>query len=282
MLLVWMTASCTFSPAGPTLTPAVQTVQVTRLVVQEVTQDVTRVVEVPVTVTPTETSLYTLTPSLSPTVTGTPTITPTPAPPVVTLLEHADCLYGPASFYLYRYSVPAAGQMEAVGRSGDGSWLYVQAIQGANPCWVPAAQVRFESGDAESLPVALPTLPHSTQYNAPDPTARRRGNEVTISWKAIGMGLDDYRGYLIQAWVCRGGTLVFLPINYAPPLISNAGTLSVTVTDEAGCSSPSSGYIYSAERRGYSARARIPWPPSPPTATNTRTPSSTRTPTPTP
>jgi hypothetical protein len=277
MLLVWLAASCTFSPAAPTPTPVVQTLQVTSLVTREVTQEVTRVVEVPVTVTPTETPLYTFTPSLSPTNTETSTLTPTPAPPVVTLLEYTDCLYGPADFYLYKLSIPAGGQMEAIGRNGDGSWIYVQAVQGWNPCWIQAAQARFETGDVESLPFVLPALPFSTQYRAPDPTARRRGNEVTISWTAIGMGLDDYRGYLIQAWVCQDGTLVFLPVHYQPLLIANTGLLSVTVTDEAGCSSPSSGYIYSAETRGYSARAHIPWPPAPARPTDTATPTATHT-----
>jgi hypothetical protein len=287
LLFAWTAASCTFSPAAPSRTPLFQTVEATRLVTQEVTQEVTRVVEVPVTVTLTETSIFTLTPSLSATRTGTPTITPTPAPPLLMLLEDADCLYGPATFYLYRYSIPAGGQVEAIGRSEGGSWLYVQAVVGSNPCWIPAAQARFETGDLASLPFVLPVLPYSNQYNAPDPRARRRGSEVTISWEAIGMGLDDYHGYLIQALVCRGGTLVFLPLSYEPLLIANAGTLSVTVTDEPGCSSPSSGYIYSADSRGYSARARIPWPPSLPAATSTRTatdtraPTSTSTPTPT-
>ena len=77
------------------------------------------------------------------------------------------------------------------------------------------------------------------------------------------MSLDDYRGYLIEAWLCRGGMQVFDPISYFPPLAVNSGTLSVKVIDESGCPVPSSAQIYSAQRQGYSFSALVPWPPHP-------------------
>jgi len=250
LFLVLLCSSCINS------TPVIQKVPVTQLatilVTKEVTQEVTRVVQVPVTVTPRDTAILT----------PTPLSIPAPAEGTLTgtILMHSDCMYGPGSGYLYKYSVMADDLIEAIGRNMDGSWLYVQAVGGWNPCWIQAELVKFASGDIDSLPVVYSRLPYSNQYNPPDAKANRDGNEVTISWKAIWMSLDDYRGYLIEAWVCQDGMQIFDPIVYAPPLASNTGNLSVKLTDEAGCSIASSARIYSAQKQGYSYWNNIPWP----------------------
>jgi hypothetical protein len=251
LLLVFTGSACAFSLPRSANTPAVQPIQITQVVTREVTQ----VIEIPVTVTPTLTPLYTFTPS------ATPSITSTPGLPVVTILEYTDCLNGPASFYLYKTSLPADALMEVVGRSQEGSWFYVEEVNGWNPCWVQAAQARFNIGDASNIPFVYSTLPYSNQYWPPNAVARREGNEVTISWPAVWMSLDDYRGYLIEAWVCQDGTQVFLPISIFPPLANNTGTLSVKTTDESGCDLPSSAHIYSADKYGYSTGQKIFWPP---------------------
>ncbi|MGB8215645.1 MAG: hypothetical protein WCE68_19010 [Anaerolineales bacterium] len=261
MLLIFVGSSCTFSPS----TPVIRTVQVTQVVTQlvtlDVTQEETRIVEVPITVTPSVTPLYTFTPSLTPTITNTPTITPTQEPPVVTVLEHSDCFYGPGSGYLYKYSVMAASSMEVVGRNLDGSWLYIQSVGGWNPCWIQTALVKFNAADSENIPIVYSTLPYANEYSSPDATVQRNGDEVTISWKAVWISFDDYRGYLIEAWVCQGGTQVFIPLSYVPLVANNTGILSVKVTDGPGCNVPSSARIYSVEKHGYSAPSNIPWPP---------------------
>ena len=74
------------------------------------------------------------------------------------------------------------------------------------------------------------------------------------------MSLDDYRGYLIEAWICQGGAQKFVPISYVPQLDNNIGSLSVKVTDEPGCTMPSNARIYSAQKQGYSYWSNIPWP----------------------
>ena len=264
LLLVFSGISCSFSSPMSTPTTVIQTVPVTQvvtqLVTQEVTQEVTLVVEVPETITPSDTPLYTYTPSLTPTITGTPTDTPTPGPPQVTILENSACLYGPGSVYLYKYGVLAASQMEVVGRNLDGTWLYVEAVQGWNPCWVEATLIKFTTGDIQNVPLFYSVLPHTNEYQPPVAKAHRKGSDVTVSWPAVRMSLDDYRGYLIEAWVCQGGTQVFIPTLYAPALAKNYGILSVDITDEPGCTSPSSVRIYSAAKRGYSAWTNIPWP----------------------
>jgi hypothetical protein len=236
------------------------------VVTQDVTEEVTRVIEVPVTVTPSATPAFTATPVPGATLNGTPTITPTlgpaptPEPPVVSVPEYSDCLYGPASFYLYKTSLLAGSVMEAVGRNPEGTWLDVQEVHGWNPCWIEAARVKFNSGDVTVVPVVYSVLPYSNQYAPPDASARRNGNEVTVSWKAVWMSFDDYRGYLIEAWVCQGGKQVFLPVSYVPALDANTGSLSVKIIDEPGCDQPSHARIYSADKYGYSAWQIIFWP----------------------
>jgi hypothetical protein len=281
LLAVGLTA-CGLLPAQA---PVIQTVQVTQvvtqLVTQEVTRDVTRIVEVPVTVTPTETPVFTYTPTLSPTISPIPTITPTAEPPIVTVIEDTNCLYGPGAMYLYKYGLRTSDLMEVIGRNMEGTWLYVQVVHGWNPCWIDANLIRFDTGDITTVPIVYSMLPYSNQYQPPIASAERKDSVVTIYWKAVWMTTDDYRGYLIEAWVCQGGTQVFVPIGYAPTYAQNAGTLGVQVTDEPGCGVPSSARIYVAEKHGYSPWRKIPWPDNPavPTPTPTLNPTLTSTPT---
>lgn len=162
--------------------------------------------------------------------------------------------------YLYKYSLLTNDQVEVLGRNPDGSWLYIQKAQGWNPCWIQQGNLEFDTNQTNILPVVYSSLPYSNQYLPPDASAHREDSQVTISWKAVWMSLDDYRGYLIEAWVCQDGAQVFLPISYYPPLADNTGTLSITIKDEPGCSLPSSARIYSAEKQGYSDLSNIPWP----------------------
>jgi len=262
-LLVLIGVACEPATVIPSPSPVLQTVEVTR----EVTQEVTRIVEipVPVTVTPSPTPAISLIPSLTGTSTSTPTITPTPEPPVVTILVHSACNYGPGGAYLYKYGLNETSWMEVIGRNLEGTWLYVRGVHGYNPCWVKAELVRFNAGGNVSnynIPIIYSTLPYSTLYRPPDGVqALRSGNEVTIYWNAVWMTEDDYRGYLIEAWLCQGGQQVFSPVGYVPPLIQNVDTLGIKVIDEPGCLVPSSARIYAAEKHGYTGYIVIPWPP---------------------
>jgi hypothetical protein len=268
--------SCQLATAVPTLTPVIQTVEVTQEVTRQVTREVTRIVEVPipVTLTPTLTPAITLTPSL------TGTITPTPEPPVVTILAHVACNFGPGDAYLYDYGLLETSWMEVIGRNPDSTWFYVQGVHGWNPCWVKAEYVRFNAGgDVRNynIPIiftAYTTLLHSQLYPPPDGVqAFRSGNKVTIYWNAVWMTEDDYRGYLVEAWLCQGGQEVFKPIGYVPPLNQNIGTLGIIVEDDPGCLAPSSARLYAAEKHGYTGYVVIPWPPY--QSTSTSTPAST-------
>jgi hypothetical protein len=85
---------------------------------------------------------------------------------------------------------------------------------------------------------------------------------------------DDYVGYLIEAWVCQGGTQVFLPIKYATSFDQNSSMMVIQVKDEPGCDVPSSARIYTAEKHGYTDYRMIAWPgfDSAPISTPTQTP----------
>ncbi len=256
-------------PAAGSLSPAplIQTVEVTR----EVTLEVTRIVEVPVpvTVTPTLTPAISQTPSLTSTITLTPTITPTPDPPVVTILQHIACWFGPGDVYLYDYGLLETSWMEVIGRSQDGTWLFVQGVHGWNPCWVRAEFVRFNGGGdvtTHNIRIVAPDsiLPFAQNLYRP-PTgieATRSGNKVSISWNAVWMTEDDYRGYLIEAWLCQDGQQVFRPIQYVTSARENTGTLYlIPLEDEPGCLVPSYARIYTVEKHGYTGYKMIPWPP---------------------
>jgi hypothetical protein len=275
-LLVLTVVSCQPATEMPTPTPLIQTVEVTQEVTRQVTSEVTRVVEVPVpvTVTPSLTPVISQTPSLTATITRTPTITLTPEPPVAIILQdHVACNFGPGGAYLLKYGLLATSWMWVIGRNDDGTWLFVEG-EGRNPCWVKEEYVRFKyGGDAftNNIQTVSPDiiLPFATNLYLP-PTgiqAIRFGNEVKIFWNAVWMTEDDYRGYLIEAWLCQDGQQVFKPINKFPPLDENVGTLVLSVTDETGCQIPSHARIYTVEKHGYSGYIVIPWPPYQPTPT---------------
>ncbi len=264
MALLVLIADSSCSPSLPQAanTPMIQTFEITQLVTRDVTQEVTRVIEVPVTVTPSATLEFTYTPSLTPTATGTPTITPTPEPLLLTILEHTNCLYGPGDFYLYKTSYAAGSRMEAVGRSWDGLWINVQEIHGWNACWIQANQAELDSGSAADLPFVYTALPLARyEYSSPTAKALRDGDEVTVSWEAKWMSIDELRGYLIEAWICRDGQLGFLPVGISPTYEENVGMISVTIRDEGGCAEPSSARIATVVKKGYTPFEKIFWPP---------------------
>jgi hypothetical protein len=284
LILVILVAAC-----APAVTPTpvfqVATVINTFEVTHEVTSEVTRLVEMPVTNTPTPTPYFTPTPSLTPTITRKPSATPTWNPPKVSILEHSACLYGPGWAYLYKYGLNATVWMRVIGRNEDGTWLFVKAGNDTDDkgCWIETTRVEFLSGSVADVPVYWMGLPGSVLYQPPVAvSAGRVGDEVIISFETIWMTEDDYRGYLIEAWVCQGGRLVFVPIGAPAPLPmpsvwENQGVFWAQVTDEPGCTQPSRARIYSVEKHGYTWYRMIPWP----TYEATTTPTATATPTPT-
>jgi hypothetical protein len=120
------------------------------------------------------------------------------------------------------------------------------------PCWVSAYVVEVD-GDPFSVVEYYHPLPKSSLYGPVKRiSAEREGDQVTITWADINMTEDDNRGYLILADICQNGLHFELPIHTMGE--------SITITDEDGCSTPSSGVIYGVEKHGYTDPVEIPWP----------------------
>jgi hypothetical protein len=167
--------------------------------------------------------------------------------------------------------------MTVIGRNMDGTWLNIKSAYDkvSNACWIKASLVKFDTGDIKEVPIVWTALPYSTLYKPPAAvSAHRVGDEVSIFWQPVWMTEDDYVGYLIEAWVCQAGTLVFLPIKYATSFDQNSSMMVVQVKDEPGCDLPSSARIYTAEKHGYTDYWMISWPgfDSETTSTPTQTP----------
>jgi hypothetical protein len=206
--------------------------------------------------TPTQTP--TETPSPTPTVTSTPTITPTYTILRGKVLQQSNCRYGPGAPYLYKYGLYEGTVLEIIGRNDLGTWVVVQAIGGSNPCWVKASLLQIR-GDVMSVAPTYLSLPQSPYYGpVTGVSAARNGNEVTVSWNPVILRAGDDSEqipYVIEAWVCKDGKLVFTPVgSYA--------TLT-TIQDEMGCAEPSHGFLYAAEKHGYTKGVTIPWPKQP-------------------
>ena len=260
--LVIAMAACTPSPAQSEsvrkseITPkptAVREASSTPTRTTVPTQTVTLPATTTLTQSPTVSSTVTttLTPSQSPTA----TITPTYAILRGKVLQQANCRYGPGAPYLYKYGLYPETVLEIIGRTEVGSWVVIQAIGGNNPCWVKADLIEIR-GDVMTVAPMYLELPRSPYYGAmTNISANREGEEVIVSWGGIQLRPGDdseQTPYLIEAWVCRAGALVFTPVG--------SYGFSTSITDEKGCLERSHGRIAAAEKHGYTAWVEIPWP----------------------
>jgi hypothetical protein len=207
--------------------------------------------------TPTEISSPTATSAETeiPTVTVTPTAAKTlPPPDGVVNVAQANCRYGPGAAYLYKFGLYQGISVQIQGRTDRGDWVYVLPLWYETGCWIKASLLDV-TGDLFSVEPYYGTLPFQEYYPPPEITGlTRKGDEVWIAWSDVGMTEDKYRGYLIEAWLCRDGQLVFTPVGID-------GTF-VILKDEPGCSEPSKARIFTAEKHGYSKWRVIPWPPA--------------------
>lgn len=220
----------------------------------------------PVTETPTSTATFTPTETSIPTLTFTPTITPSPtiaatptfAFPAATVNKQAHCRYGPSVAYLHAADLFPGDTGTVRERFIYSNWLYVKFDKLNYFCWV-APSVVDVVGDISNLKYKELNLQSigSNMYGPPHGvTAIRDGDRVTISWERVEMTQDDDRGYLLELFVCQDGNYLWWTDSY-PDQFSTV----YTVKDEAGCSQPSSGKLYTVEKHGFSEPAIIPWPP---------------------
>ena len=175
------------------------------------------------------------------------------------------CNYGPGDIYLYQEAMNPRYQMDVFGkalihyRGKEQTWLYTQADGFQLKCFVNAADVELMGGRLEDLKVVYPgevTLPPSSLWPEPQNVkAERLGEQVTITWDFYDLPVGERETedetkprYLLELWLCKDGELQFTPTG-SWDLTQPRSTLSVS--DEAGCSEPSHGVIYLAEKHGY-------------------------------
>lgn len=213
---------------------------------------------------PSPTISSTATPSLTLTASATFTPSQTPTPVILrgeVTVERLSCRYGPGPMYLYLYALVEGAVQEVIGRTDTGAWVLTRARGGQIVCWVNVKYLTL-NGDVMLLPVVYPDgyrLPVSPYYSPPyNVQATRSGNTVTITWEAQPLKAGDEEHpdsprFVVETWVCRDGRVVFTPLAAYDTII--------TVTDEPGCTEPSRGRVFLAEKHGYAGPAEIPWPP---------------------
>jgi hypothetical protein len=179
-------------------------------------------------------------------------LTPTYAFPTLSVLEQSHCRYGPGKAYLHAADLYEGDTAVVWGVSPSRTWLWIKPDKIHYSCWVAASVVEVQ-GDLKPLKVGPVNLPKSSLYGPPeDVDATRDGNEVTVYWNEVWMTVDDFRGYMVEAWVCQNGA-------YFQTAVWTDKT-QVTILDEPGCGSVSSGILYAVEKHGYTDPVDIPWP----------------------
>ncbi len=225
---------------------------------------------------PTGSGLNTQTATLSPTATASQTPNPTVVPSVaasftataIPTAESLDasvtadllsCRYGPGPNYLFLYGLRKGANIILIGRTDETNWQWVY-VAGKNKCWVKTDFLDVR-GDWTTLPIVYPgiaRLPVSPYY---PPTqvlhATRKGDEVTVEWAAVPLRAGDeederMQHYIVEVWRCQNGQMLFEPIA--------TNELSVTFTDQSGCTTSSHGRIFVQEKHGFAGPAEIPWP----------------------
>jgi hypothetical protein len=263
-LLCLVILACNFplktAAIDPTFTPDLQITN-TLQPVPSITTTSTPEQKPTFTVSPSPTAISTLTSTGTPTPTQTPTATPIPTYQVLrgeVIVNNVVCHYGPGADYLYKYGLVAGSHLDIIGRIEQGKYIEVQAIGGNNPCWVNPDYMKI-TGDLATLRPISPdetNLPLSRRYKPPaSVSAKRNSNSVTVSWAPVILNAGDDSGaapYLIEAWVCQAGQIVFYPTGWRQT--------TAVIEDEVGCTLPSHARLYTVEKHGYTLWVEIPWP----------------------
>ena len=257
------------------------------------------------TLTDTPSPSATITATFTPSPTETATLTPTYATLRTLTINHypTACHYGPGDVYLDAAGIAfkVGDQMDVFGRAevnGNSTWLLIDFSPPENPlefghCWInskylditPEQVVSVKPIDLTNpkeykLPIAYDSV--TTLENPHVGPVIRNGDVVTVSWEYFDVGAGQYPNhdenfprYLIEAWLCQGGKIVFSPSGWGPygPDVTDGVLVSAQLHDEPGCTEPSHARLYLAWAHGYAGPSEIrPWPqnalvPATPTST---------------
>ena len=220
------------------------------------------------TATMTETALPTAMPSPmeTPSPAASATIAPTLAPTLgiqslsaTVSVRLLSCRYGPGPEYLYLYALRGGANIKVIGRTDGDNWPWAW-VDGRNRCWVNTKYLTVQ-GDWRQLPIVYPgiaRLPISPYYPPSAITkVTRAGNVVTVRWLEIPLRAGDEEDasmlhYIVEAWHCRNGSLLF------EPLATNDSVMNII--DEPGCGQPSHARLFVQEKHGFSGPTNIVWP----------------------
>jgi hypothetical protein len=209
------------------------------------------------TATPTNTPSDTPTPSRTPTTSPSPTITssPTEESLLATSNSQAFCRYGPSTAYISYADIFVGDQVALQGRYQYGGWIWVKPVGKNASCWISGSllDTPFDLGELPVVDYQISMI-FSPDVDPPtNVTAVRNGGTVTISWDPINVAPADFRGYLLDAFVCQNGSYL--------KYLDDVQTTSIVITDELNaCPVASSGTLYGVHARGFTDPVKIVWP----------------------
>jgi hypothetical protein len=248
-----------------------------------------------VTITAINTPTFTPSPLPTNTLTATPsptdTITPTPTYTTLTglTINHypTACRYGPGDVYMFAAGIAfkVGDKMDVFGRAevngGDSTWLLVDFSPPTTPlkfghCWINAKYLDITPDQIRSVAPKDPEIVLPVAVYWPDPersypklqsVVRQDATHIVVYWSFYDVVVADREDassarYLIDAWVCRAGKIVFMPIGvYFPQSGPYNPVASYIIPDEPGCKEPSHARLYLAWKDAYAGPVEIkPWP----------------------
>jgi hypothetical protein len=132
----------------------------------------------------------------------------------------------------------------------EGVWYWVQLPDIDYNCWVynNTLAINGDPKDAKFVTTFVPV--NDSVGSTGGITTARNGNKVSITWNAApaSVGL----GYLVEGFICQNG------LNWLAAFSTQATT--ITITDDQGCATKSSGTLRVFNKLGYSTAVNIPWP----------------------
>jgi hypothetical protein len=176
-------------------------------------------------------------------------------------VDMASCRFGPGGGYLLRTTLYKDDLVEVTGYMyQNDNWFFLHTVKRPDfNCWVSAELIDLYFDRSQIFPIDDPhlVLPYTTQpYSAlKGVRATRAGNIVTVYWESFEYLPGDDSGqnqYLVEAWVCQNGVLVFRAYG------TNAS--QIEIQDEQTCDEPSHARAFGSDKHGYTNWVTVPWP----------------------